>query len=215
MEEKIIKLLEERGNDAADDAAAIAVNANDIIPELISMTDSDITKVRYGAAKTLTIISEKAPELLYSHVDGILNLLKTDKTIIKWNAIMQLGNMAKVDEDSKIGKEMIVYLSSLIDDDSMVTAGHAIENLAKIAAAKPDHCDDIIARLLGIENITRNEECLNIHLGKVFQAFENLYESAGDDLKNKMKNLAERNLENPRNSTAKKAQKLLQKTNQD
>ena len=205
-------MLEERGNDAAREAAAIAIEFSDLIPGMISMTDSDITKVRYGAAKALTIVSEKSPELLYRHVDGILNLLKTDKTIIKWNAIMQLGNMAKVDEDNKIGKEMIVYLSSLLDDDSMVTAGHAIENLAKIAEAKRDHCDDIVGRLLGIQNITRNEECLNIHLGKVFQSFENLYEAAGGNLKKKMKELAERNIENPRNSTAKKAQRFLKNT---
>ena len=70
--------------------------------------------------------------------------------------------------------KLLLFLS---DNESMITAGHVIDNLGKIANTKPSLRDTITKKLLDLENSSRNNECKNILLGKAIMAFGQYYES--------------------------------------
>jgi hypothetical protein len=181
-----------------------------LLPDVLKGISSDKARIKFGCAKILSRLSQDNPELLYSESKLFIQLLDSENNIIKWNAMDVLANLTKVDEKKKFDKIFDQYYDGL-EDESMVTAAHVIDNSEKIIEAKPYLTKDITTQLLRVENIQRNQECKNILMGKTILAFDKYY----DKIENKEEviSFVKRQLNNTRNATKNKAEKFLKKRN--
>lgn len=205
----ILEEFKERGNRAADDVAQLAIKNYSVLKKVFEGAASPNKRTKNAAGKTLQIISEIAPQKLYARFNHILKLIDGEDTILQWIALDILGNISSVDRENKINKEFLKKLYSLLSDESMITTGHSIEALGKIARNKSRYRKDITAELLKVDTIERNEECLNIHIGQTIMAFSEYVESVKD--KKSIVAFVKRAKKNSRGTTRKKAEKFLAK----
>ena len=185
----------------ADDPARIA----DVIEGLTSKK----APVKFGCGKMLRIISERHPEALYPHIDTFIKLLDSENNIMKWEGIHVIGNLACVDKGKKIDAILTKYLKP-IQGPVMITAANVIGGAARIAAAKPYLAERIATEILKVEHAEyATAECRNVALGHTLDAFELFF----DKIKNKQPviDLVTKQMDNTRNSTRKRAEKLLKK----
>ncbi|MFQ5892465.1 MAG: hypothetical protein ACE5HW_06695 [Candidatus Methanofastidiosia archaeon] len=178
------------------------------LPEIFNGISSENARIKFKSAKILRIVSEKNPQELYSQIDFFIILLDSENNIIKWNAMDVIANLTLVDSENKFDEIFEKYYG-LLSDESMITAGHVVENSGKIAKAKPYLQYKITNELLKVESIPRRQECKNILLGKVILSFGQYIDQVKN--KEKMISLAKRQLNNTRNATKKKAEKFLKK----
>ena len=69
---------------------------------LLTAVASDEARVRFGAAKALRHLSGRAPDLLYPHFDFFASFLRNENSILRWNAILIVGNLAAVDGERRM-----------------------------------------------------------------------------------------------------------------
>jgi hypothetical protein len=181
------------------------------LQELLAGVRSKNPKIKFGSAKTLRTISDRKPEMLYSEWKFFANLLDSKNNILKWNAMDIIANLTKVDsrnEFDRLFKKFYGYLY----EGSLITAGHVVDNSAKIALSKPDLQDEITKELLKVEKIPLpTEECRNILIGKTINAFQTYYDRITDKNKDEVVSFVKRHLHNSRNATKAKAEKFLKK----
>ena len=196
----------------ANDIAKNVIKDSSLISDIFNGIYSKNPRVRFTSAKTLRIISEKNPKMLYSRMDFFTNLLDSENKILKWIAIDVIGNLTYVDLKNKFAKIFEKYYS-LLSAESMITIGHVVDNSAKIARAKPHLTQKITSQLLTIEDIPTTaqitQECKNILLGKAILAFDMYFDQIEN--KNDVISFVRRQLNNNRNATKKKAAKFLKK----
>jgi hypothetical protein len=210
MKKASISSLLEKKQVKAEDIAEQALQNPNLIQELVDGISSSSPRIRFGSAKILRIISEKNPQLLYSKMDFFVKLLNSDNTILKWNAMDIIANLATVDLDNKFDSLLFKKYCSFLREGNLITAAHVVENLAKIAKAKPQFQEEITEKLLEVEEISLpTEECRNILIGKTINAFSDYYDKIKD--KEKVISFTRRHLKNPRNATRTKATRFLRK----
>lgn len=172
--------------------------------EKLNSTDPE---VKYGFVKELTILAEENPEVLYQYWDRFLILLDGKNKILKWNAIDIIGHLSAVDKNNKID-EVFDKLVSILHSGNMITSNHIIFCFGVIAQHRFDLKRRIIDELVAVrDDIFDTDECRNIAIGKVLEVFVTIK----DDIKvnQQAMELVEESLSNTRNSTRKKAEKLL------
>jgi len=203
-----IDILEKLGKKEikAEDMAKIVIKDPGLLPEIFNGISSENPRIRFKSAKTLRVISEKIPEILYSKMDFFINLLDTQNRILKWNAIDVIGNLTSIDSKNEFDEIFKKYYSFL-SAESMITVAHVVDNSEKIAKAKPHLTEKITHELFKVEKIPRNQECKNILLGKAILAFGMFF----DQIENKddVISFVKRQLNNARNATKAKAEKIL------
>jgi hypothetical protein len=210
---KVIKLLKEKGVAAAEELSNLVSHEIEIIEELIDAIYNNDNKVKVGAIKTLLLISQKRPSLLYDYFDLFYKLLDSPDNALKWNAIDILANFADIDKDDRINEEVIAKFFELLHDESLITAGHSIDNLWKLALNKPQFESDITQNLLRLENMIHNNEDKNVHIGKALVSLSHYFIYSNH--KRDIIDFAEKSLNNPKNSIKNKAQKYFNKWNKD
>ena len=207
MKKDILSSLFE--NEKPEDIAEKVMKNHDLLPKLTLGLSSKNPRVKFGSAKTLRIISEKNPKMLYSKIDFFFNLLDSENNILKWNAIDIIANLAAADSLNKFNKLFKKFYNHL-REGSLITAGHIVDSSGKIALSKPELKDTITEELLAVEEIPLpTDECKNILIGKTINAFSAYY----NKIENKERVLifVERQLKNSRTSTKAKAEKFLKK----
>ena len=85
-----------------DELAELVQRDRDLLPMTLKGISSPIAHVRYPCAKALTMLSEDKPEWLIPHFDFFVDLLSSEKRILKWNAINTLANLCKVDVEDQV-----------------------------------------------------------------------------------------------------------------
>jgi len=206
--DNLLNQIAQKGSDKEGIAEEIADNPTRIA-EIIEGLNSKKGSIKFGCGKVLRIISERHPEALYPYIDSFIKLLDSDNNIMKWEGIHVIGNLARVDKDKKIDAILTRYLKP-IKGPAMITAANVIGGAAMIASAKPYLAERIAAELLKVEHAEyATAECRNVALGHALDAFEIFL----DKIKNKQPviDLVTRQMENTRNSTRKRAEKLLKK----
>lgn len=196
----------------AEDLAKNAIIDPSLLPEIINGVSSPKAQIRYSCAKILRIISEEYPEKLYPRIDFFVELLGSDKRILKWNALYIIANLAKVDVENRFDDIFYKYYD-LLDTEYMVTVANVVGNSGKIAKAKPHLTQKITKELLKTENLTTKlhltQECKNVILGHAISALDVYF----DQIENKddVVSFVKRQLSNTRNVTRTKAEKFLEK----
>jgi len=185
-----------------------------IIPALLKIMETDKGSVKFYCEKIIRKIGEKNPEVLDPYFEEIASLLDSPNNFLKWGAIITIANLAAADSEHKFAGIYEKYFS-LLNSESMITAGNVVGNAWKIVLKDPGLEKDITERLLGVEkNIYLNKgrpspECQNIMLGHVLDCFDKYYHLAGD--KEKIIRFAAGQTKNPRKSVAQKAEAFLKK----
>jgi hypothetical protein len=206
---EILSVLKEQRNRGAYQAADLCIKNQGSIGELLPYLHQDDKILKNAVIKTFTVISEKSPETLYPYFPVFSELMFDHDQIIKWNAIDIIANLASVDEKGYFDESMVQRFLNLLEDESMITAAHSVDNLWKIAKwVKWAHLP-ITNQLLKIDKIKRNPECSRILTGKAIQTFSKILPEIQD--KNKIFVFVEKQLQNPRAATAKKAQLFMKK----
>ena len=189
--------------------AARVIKEPDLLPEVLEGLSAEKPGVKYGCAKILRIISEQAPAVLKPELDFFVALLDSDNKILKWNAILIIGNLAQVDSRKTIDKVLDKYLQP-VGGPELVTAANVIGGAARIALAKPRLTDTIVKELLKVSRARyRTPECRHVALGQVIDALDQVFDRIED--KEPVIRLVKRQLKSPRNATRKKAQRFVKR----
>ncbi len=191
------------------DLADKVIKDRDLLPDVIDGLQSQQADLKFGCAKIIRIVSEQEPALVYPHIEVFIDLLDSDNNILKWNGIGVLANLASVDRDAKIDKVLRRYLAP-IKGDVMITAANVMAGAAKIALAKPELTSRIENQMLKVEDAEyQTPECRDVALGHAIAAFDQFFDQA--KRKKTIRQFVQRQLDNSRNATAKKAEKFLRK----
>lgn len=177
---------------------------------LINDLSSNDPKVKYSSAKKLTAFAKDNPSRLYPYFDSFIKLMDSKNNILKWNAIRIIGHLAKVDSEKKVDK-LLNKLFWFLSSGNLILANNTIAALVEIALAKPEHQDEIMSILLKVEQYNyETNECRNIALGKVVLALD----ACPANTKNRkgVIEFVQRQTQNTRNATKKKAEQFLKKS---
>lgn len=184
---------------------AARLQESELIADLLAGLGAKKARIKFGAAKSLELLSRQSPELLYPHFDFFAAMLGHENQILKWNAMLTLANLAPVDSEGKLDLILDAYLSP-IAGSQLVTAANTIRGAARIAVAKPYLAQRIARAILRVEHATYpTPECRNVALGHALRAFAVLPSTRA------IRAFATRQLTNPRPATAAKAAKLLRR----
>jgi len=184
----------------------------ELLPVLVEGMYSQKANIRYGSGKILMDLSEKYPEKLYPYIDSIFRLLDSKYRIIIWNAMAIIANITPVDTEKKFDTVFNKY-SSFLKDEYMITVANTIENLGKIAKAKPYLIQKITKEILDVENIKLTphltEECKKVITEKAIGSFELFFENIEE--KKKVLAFVEKQVESSRKSLRSKAAEFVKK----
>lgn len=164
---------------------------------------------RLAAAKLLRILSERSPETLYPHFDALVRMLHDENSIMRWNAMLALGNLAYADRENKLESILDDYLAP-ITGPNLVDAANTLQGAAAIASAKPHLSDRIAKGILGVERARYPKaECRNVTIGHAILALDQFFPSIRDS--HAVVLFVRRQLKNSRHATASKARRFLHK----
>lgn len=170
---------------------------------------SVIPRIRFAASKLLRLVSEESPEALYPHFDFFVRLLHDKNSILRWNAMLTVGNLAAADHLKKLDPILGNYLAP-ISGKSLIDAANTIRGAATIAHAKPYLADEIANAILAVEEaryVTR--ECRNVAIGHAIKALDEFFPSLHDQYR--ILSFVRRHAKNSRRATSNKARKFLAK----
>jgi hypothetical protein len=166
-------------------------------------------KVKYAAAKRLAVLAELNPGKLYPRRDFFIGMLDHENQILKWTAIDIVGRLAESGKMKNI-ERILKRLFAFLNAGKLITAGHAVQALAGIAAARPKTQGRITRELLKVERFQYDTaECRNIAIGIVIEAIGPLFAELKD--KKPVIGFVKRQLKNRRPATRKKAERFLKK----
>lgn len=199
----------ESGKVDAETLAKRAQKDHALVPLLMKGLHEETTRVKYGCAKALRVLSDEEPQLLYSYFDEFVRLLENPNNIFRWEAIYVLSALAAVDKQNKIEGLLQEYVSP-IHGPVMITACNLIKGLARIAKAKPLLAPAIAAAILRAEDGRyETAECYEIVVGTALRTFEKIYPLVPDGLP--LIRFAEAHSGSLRPATRKSAEKFLAK----
>lgn len=181
----------------------------ELLNALVTALSSDSAELRLCAAKALRGVSRHAPDLLSPHFDVFVSLLHHRNSILRWNAILIVGNLAAVLPDPAICAILDDYLAP-IAGPHMIDAANIMVGAASIASAKPGLADPIANRILAVESaVYDTPECLQVAIGHAIKAFRRIFPIVS--CKSEIQMFVLRQLRNTRPATRKKAEDFLRK----
>jgi hypothetical protein len=181
----------------------------ELLPVLLDGFSSSIAGVRFKSAKTLVLISEHQPDLLYPHFDFFSDNLTNRNNILKWNAIDVVARLTRVDTKNRFD-ELFERFYGMLEEGALITATHVIASSALIARAKPHLEKRITERLLQLEAVPLpTEECRNILKGHAIETFGQYFGQIRE--KGRVVQSVKKELKNGRAATRRKAERFLKK----
>ena len=141
------------------------------IQEELELSDN---KLRSAAAKTLSHLAGHRPEWFQDDLGRYLTHLQSNQNIMRWASMDIAGHLIATDTNGQIDESVLKVLFDALDDESMVTAAHGIDNLARFGLARPAWHSQILAELFRVETTHRAANCREVLLGKVADALGNL-----------------------------------------
>ena len=180
-----------------------------LVDSVLRELSNKAARVRFGCSKSLLVLSEKRPDLLYPKVEKIIGLLESENQVLKWNAIAMLGNLAALDQGRKI-RAVLQRFYGFLSSGELITANNAIAALGKIGRAFPEERKSIVLHLLGIgKAVFDTDECRNIAIGKSILAIEMFLDPA--EARKEVLDFVKSQTDNRRKATAEKAKAFLHK----
>jgi len=190
------------------DLAKKAAGDPELLLGAIDALGSVNPRTRFAAAKLLSVVSERSPETLYPHFDSLLRMLRSENSILRWNAMLALGHLASADRENKLDDILDEYLAP-ISGPNMIDAANTMRGAAAIARAKPHLADRIARNILAVEHARyAKAECRNVAIGHAILALGEFYPALHEP--HAVQLFVRRHLKNSRSATANKARRFLQ-----
>jgi hypothetical protein len=190
-------------------AVARAPQESSLVSELLDGLDAKDARTKYGSAKALRQLAEQQPGVLYPHFDFFAGLLAHENNIFRWEGIIVLSHLVRVDAEHKFDALFDRYFAP-IRGPVMVTAANVIAGAARIALARPDWADRIAAEVLKVGHARyQTAECRNVAIGHGIQTFNQIVHLLKDT--KPVLRFVRRQLKNDRPATRKKAERFLRR----
>jgi hypothetical protein len=181
----------------------------DLLPAVFDGLTADKARVKFGCLKVLRLVSEKNPAVLYPGIDRLFDLLKSENNILKWGAIICIGNLADVDSEGKLDRRLDRFLGP-ISGPAMITAANIIGAAGKIARARPHLAENIARALLRVERAKyQTAECRNVVVGHAIEALDLFYDRVAK--RKPLVDFVQRQLRNRRKAVQRKAARFLKR----
>jgi hypothetical protein len=103
-------------------------------------------KLRYEALQNLIDMTENKVSWVYDKWFVLLDKLSSDNSYQRSIGLMLLANLAKSDDENRIGGILDKYLA-FFDDDKFITSRQCIQNVWKIAICNKSNCSIILTEL--------------------------------------------------------------------
>ena len=205
----MIKLLTEKGNNAVPRVLETILINTSLIQDVLNAFNSDNPKLRYGSSKTILLLSEQKPELLYPFFPFFIKLLSSENIIIKCTAIDIICNLSYVDIDNKIDENIIKKLIDFITCDSQITASHVVENIWKLTLNGNLTPEELTKAFLRVSEAHITSECKNVLAGHIIESFSKFFDLISNDAKKEVLAFAKFHTTNTRIGTRKKAEQFI------
>jgi hypothetical protein len=181
----------------------------ELLLAVIDALGSISPRIRFAASKLLRLVSERSPEVVYPHFETFMRLLHDKNSILRWNAMLTLGNLAAADRERKLDAILDAYLAP-ISGRSLIDAANTIRGASAIAHAKPYLADEIARAILAVEKARYStRECRNVAIGHAVTALGEFFPSLYNQ--DMVLSFVRRHKKNPRRATSDKARKFLAK----
>jgi hypothetical protein len=204
----LLKKIAAKDSDKEKLAGAV-IKQPELLSEVLAGLGSEEAPIKYGCAKVVRLISEREPAVLYPRMEFLVELLDSGNQILKWGAIIAIGNLAAVDSKRKIAKILDRYLEP-IPGPELITASNVINGAAEIAMAKPRLTDRIVDSILKVERARyATPECRNVAIGHAIVALGRLFDRA--TRKDRIVRFIGKQTKNSRNATRKKAERFMKR----
>ena len=203
-------MLSDMGKKSIDveSVAKEAMKDDNVLAELLDGILSKKETIRYNSFKVLLLISEEHPELLCPKWDFFVGLLESDNTSHKYIAIYIIASLTRLDKENNFEKIFDKYYN-LLDDKSIIPAGHVAGNSGKIARARPELQTKITDKLLSIDETHHEPERRELIKGYAIESFSEYVEEAKN--KREIIEFVKKQLNSRSPRTRKKAKEFLEK----
>lgn len=209
VERNLEDLFLKKRNSAAQEALKFIQEDRRLLLRIMEYIGHPKAEIWFGAAKTLLLLSEQIPELIYPHFEFYYKMISSPNQILKWTGMDITSNLVAVDYKKHLDQDILTKFYSLLKDESLITAGHAIQGLQKIALSHPEFNEEIVSELIKANEVIRKSECMNIVTGQLIDAFSKLFAQSTD--KKSILELVTHGVKSSRNGTKIKAEKFLKK----
>jgi len=190
-----------------DRMANEVIGRRKLLAQILDGLSADRAAVRYGCLKVLRTISEREPAILYPEIKRFFLLLDSEQKILRWGAILIVGNLAAVDAKGKINRILEKYLAPIPGPD-LITACNVVGGAAEIALAKPRLADRIVDEILKVEKGRYpTKECRNVAAAQAIETLSRLFGKT--KRKRRVVAFVKRHLTNSRPGTRKKAERFV------
>ena len=185
-----------------------ALKEEGILSNLIDNLTTKNETIRYNCSKTLNLLSEEHPEVLYSKWDFFVELLNSGHTYWKLSVIPLIATLTRIDTENKF-EEIFEMFFGLLNDKSMIPAVWIAANSGKIAKAKPELQTRITKKLLTIDQTHHHPERRDLIKGGAIESFDEYFKEAVD--KKKILEFVKKQLNSKSPKTRKIAKEFLTK----
>ena len=209
----ILDQLSAKGADISAIADRFIKNSKQI-PLLIEAVRTEKSSKKFAYEKTLRLISEREPGLIYPYFDVCIGLLDSENSFLKWGSIITVANLTTVDAEKKFETVFKKYYAPICGP-AMITAANIIGSSVIIARAKPDLVNSITNEILKVEKARflrkgiPSPECRNVVIGQAIDSLDKFYDRISD--KASVVKFVKCQLKNTRMQVVKKAEKFLKK----
>jgi hypothetical protein len=121
------------------------------------------------------LLSEKRPEMLYPRWDFFVDLLSKDNNYHKVIGIKIIANLSKKDKENKLEPIYNKYTDPM-KSESIMTVRTLVENLGKIAKAKPNLTNKITNTLMNVEKECSDFQQRELIKADVIKSFNTYFE---------------------------------------
>jgi hypothetical protein len=149
--DELIQAISKKDADV-DEFVQLAMNDSRARDEIINqmLTNPDIM-VYYHCYYVVSKASEDKPELFLHYWDEVVSLLDHKNSYHRDIAMTIIANLTRVEHENLFAKIFESYLTH-INDIKFMTGKCCIQNSLKILKNKPEYKDQIISRLLDVDN---------------------------------------------------------------
>ena len=180
----------------------------ELLSELVAGLSARQERVGYNCLRTLLLVGEEHPELLYPHWDLFVELLRSENTYFKLRGANLIAAVVCVDTENRFEGLLDEYYD-LLDGTSVIAAAYVAGNSGKIARAKPALQGKIRDRLFGIDHTHHPPQRRDLIKGRAVEAFGEYFEEA--EAKDQILEFVRRQLEADSPRTRKEARKFLER----
>jgi hypothetical protein len=132
---------------------------------------------RYNCVRVFFRALEKQPGLFYPCWERYAGMVDSPNGFYRSTAAQALAFFAAVDEKRHLDSILDVYLQ-MLDDEKIMVARYFVQTIHRVAQARPDLREKVIACMLNVENTRHTQSRKSLLKADIISAFDQLFEES-------------------------------------